>query len=60
MTVLINDGASTWLYPMMIVYIWNAFKFVLYDPVLPVHLMRVLAMHPTLGSLLLLDRHHPQ
>lgn len=41
MSVLVNDGASKWLYVVMLVCIWNAFKFLIYRPVSLVTLMRV-------------------
>ena len=41
MSVLVDGGASKWLYVVMLVCIWNAFKFLIYGPVSLVTLMRV-------------------
>lgn len=43
MSVLVEHGASKWLYLVMLVCVWNAFKFLLYGPVSLVHLARVRA-----------------
>ena len=40
MSVLVNDGASKWLYVVMLVCIWNAFKFLAMGPVSVVRLVR--------------------
>ncbi|WP_201517017.1 sulfate permease [Gulosibacter hominis] len=41
MSVLVEHDASKWLYPVMVVCVWNAFKFLLYGPVSLVLLARV-------------------
>lgn len=41
MSVLIDGGAPKWLYVVMLVCIWNAFKFLIYGPVSLVTLVRV-------------------
>lgn len=41
MSVLVDGGASKWLYVVMLVCIWNAFKFLIFGPVSLVTLMRV-------------------
>lgn len=41
MSVLIDGGASKWLYVQMLVCIWNAFKFLIFGPVSLVQLVRV-------------------
>lgn len=40
-SVLIDGGASKWLYLVMIVCIWNAFKFLIFGPLSVVTLLRV-------------------
>lgn len=41
MTVLVDDGASKWLYVVMLVCTWNAFKFVCHGPASLLLLVRV-------------------
>lgn len=41
MSVLVEHDASKRLYPVMVVCVWNAFKFLLYSPVSLVLLARV-------------------
>ena len=41
MSVLVEHDASKWLYPVMVVCVWNTFKFLLYGPVSLVLLARV-------------------
>lgn len=41
MSVLVDGGASKWLYVVMLVCIWNAFKFLIFGPVSLVTLVRV-------------------
>lgn len=41
MSVLVDGGASKWLYIVMLVCIWNAFKFLIFGPVSLVTLVRV-------------------
>lgn len=43
MSVLVEHSASKWLYVVMIVCVWNAFKFLFYGPVSLVLLARVRA-----------------
>lgn len=43
MSVLVEHGASKWLYLVMIVCVWNAFKFLFYGPVSLVLLAHVRA-----------------
>ncbi|MFD2674794.1 sulfate permease [Gulosibacter bifidus] len=43
MSVLVEHDASKWLYPVMVVCVWNGFKFLLYGPVSLVLLARVRA-----------------
>ncbi|OJU39333.1 MAG: sulfate permease [Microbacterium sp. 69-10] len=41
MNVLVDGGSSKWLYVVMLVCIWNAFKFLVFGPISLVTLMRV-------------------
>ena len=41
MSVLVDGGASKWLYVVMLVCIWNAFKFLIFGPVSLVTLIRL-------------------
>lgn len=41
MSVLVDGGASKWLYVVMLVCIWNAFKFLIFGPVSVITLFRV-------------------
>lgn len=58
MSVLIDDGASKWLYVVMLVCIWNAFKFLVFGPVSLVQLMRVRAAERRARRTV--DRREPQ
>jgi len=41
MSVLVDGGASKWLYVVMLVCVWNAFKFLAHGPVSLVLLLKV-------------------
>lgn len=41
LSVLVDGGASKWLYVVMIVCVWNAFKFLIFGPVSLVAVARV-------------------
>lgn len=41
MSVLVDGGASKWLYIVMLVCIWNAFKFLFFGPVSLLRLIRL-------------------
>jgi len=39
-TTIINDGGPGWLYLVVLLFVWNAFKFLWIGPVSIVHLVR--------------------
>jgi len=42
-TTIINDGGSGWLYLLVLVFVWNAFKFLWIGPVSLIQLISVRA-----------------
>ncbi|WP_338027532.1 sulfate permease [Actinotalea caeni] len=42
-TTIINDGGPGWLYLLVLLYVWNAFKFLWIGPLSLIELVRVRA-----------------